>query len=93
MGELQDEGKQIDEITIFEDTGFYTVFVYIKTDNGEYLMQFAERPDFTGLENGVLYTWDEVETAIYEGFALEQFIDPNEDLSKSGGVPKILITK
>lgn len=35
---------------------YYTVFAYLKANGTEYLVPFASRPEFIGLENGKVYT-------------------------------------
>lgn len=37
-----------------------TVFAYVQTEEGVFLVPFSVRPDFTALENGKLYTREEV---------------------------------
>lgn len=49
---------------------YFANFVYITTPDNEYLIPFAARPDFTGLENGRLYTALEASQILVENFPL-----------------------
>lgn len=48
------------QTAFIESFPYNTVFAYIRNNTGEYLVPFSSRPDFTGLENGKLYTTAEV---------------------------------
>ncbi len=56
------------ELLCFEATMYHTNFVYMKTADGEFLIPYGSRPDLTGLENGELYTPQEVSEILAASF-------------------------
>lgn len=53
---LEGVTENITDLRCISSAAYYCNFVYINTESNEYLIPFSSRPDFTGLENGSLYT-------------------------------------
>ncbi len=61
LSTLQSKNEGVDIDTAFFNIAAYkTSFAYISVGNKEYLIPYGSRPDFTGLENGKLYTVAEI---------------------------------
>ncbi|MFG6352182.1 MAG: hypothetical protein K1W21_11370 [Oscillospiraceae bacterium] len=60
LATLSASQASIDRLVCFEAPMYHTNFVYLDTSGGAFLVPFGSRPDLTGLENGMLYTPEEV---------------------------------
>ena len=65
---LADAGNSGFRLQCFRAPRYATTFVLIESGDGEYLVPFGARPDFTGLENGKLYSRREVWQALELNF-------------------------
>lgn len=65
---LSADTSEVAELLCFEATMYHTNFVYMKTADGEFLIPYGSRPDLTGLENGELYTPQEVNKILSVSF-------------------------
>lgn len=72
--------SEITDVVCVNYVGVFTNFVCITLADKTYLIPFGSRPDFTGLENGALYTPDEAETILKQNMP-DVFVeaDPNAD--------------
>ena len=59
---------------------YHTNFLYMKTADGEYLIPYGSRPDLTDLENGELYTPQEVSEILAVSFESGYSADENAGL-------------
>ena len=73
-GAITELNQESDEANVtvqcFEAPMYHTDFVYINIDDFDYLMPFGNRPDLTGLENGAIYTPQEVCGILGESFGV-----------------------
>ena len=65
---LSAETNELSELLCFEAAMYHTNFLYMKTADGEYLIPYGSRPDLTDLENGELYTPQEVSEILAVSF-------------------------
>lgn len=82
--------KAISSLTVKNITAFRvelmrdTVFVNIQAVEGDFLMPFSKRPDFTKMKNGTLYTREEISSIVYqEYYDVLQAFENNENGSAS----------
>ena len=82
--------KAISSLTVKNITAFRvelmrdTVFVNIQAVEGDFLMPFSKRPDFTKMKNGTLYTREEISSIVYqEYYDVLQALENNENGSAS----------
>lgn len=59
----------VTELICFEAPMYHTNFVYMNTPDGEVLIPYGSRPDLTGLENGKVYTTQEVSDILADSFS------------------------
>lgn len=101
LSTLQSENndKTVD-VAFFKIAQIYTSFAYISAGEKEYLIPYGSRPDFTGLENGKLYTVAEVAEKVIAASAENDidtemnvggFLSASDD-SSSSTVKYIIIT-
>ena len=74
------ETNELPEVLCFEATMYHTNFVYMDTADGEVLIPYGSRPDLTGLENGKLYTPQEVSEILAVSFDGVYSTDENAGL-------------
>ena len=65
---LSADVNEVTELLCFEAAMYHTNFVYMKMADGEFLIPYGSRPDLTGLENGELYTPQEVSNTLAISF-------------------------
>lgn len=65
---LSTDQNTVASLLCFEAPMYHTNFVYMETENGEFLIPYGSRPDLTGLENGALYTPQEVSNILTHSF-------------------------
>ncbi|MGN0601161.1 MAG: hypothetical protein ACI4I7_00465 [Oscillospiraceae bacterium] len=53
--------NELQNAICFEAPYYHTSFIYLSANGTQYLIPYGSRPDLTGLNNGKLYTTDEVE--------------------------------
>lgn len=73
LATLSASQASIDRLVCFEAPMYHTNFVYMDTSDGAFLVPFGSRPDLTGLENGKLYTPEEVGGILSASFGGVQF--------------------
>lgn len=82
LSTLQSEnaGENVD-VVFFKVAQYKTSFAYISAGENEYLIPYGSRPDFTGMENGKLYTLAEIAAKLT---ALSEGNDVNSDMNAGG---------
>lgn len=74
---LGTDKNNISEVICFEVPMYHTNFVYMKAAEDEVLIPYGSRPDLTGLENGKLYSPQEVSDILAVSFDGVYFVDAN----------------
>ena len=77
---LAAETNELSELLCFEAAMYHTNFLYMKTADGEYLIPYGSHPDLTDLENGELYTPQEVSEILAVSFESGYSADENAGL-------------
>ncbi len=79
---LQSKNEGVDIDTAFFNIAAYkTSFAYISAGENEYLIPYGSRPDFTGMENGKVYTVAQIASKLT---ALSEGNDVNSDMNAGG---------
>lgn len=86
LAALSASQTSIDRLVCFEAPMYHTDFVYMDTSDGAFLVPFGSRPDLTGLENGKLYTPEEVGGILSASFGGARFEDGNAGMG--GAAPQ-----
>lgn len=68
--------SEVTNVVCVDLVAFRTYFVCVEFTDKTYLIPFGSRPDFTGLENGALYSPDEVEALLKQNMS-EHFDQTN----------------
>lgn len=77
--------SEIKNILCVQSRVTFTYFICVMLDDETYVIPFGARPDFTGLENGALYSTDEARTIIMQNMPdIFEEVEPTDDPLEMG---------
>lgn len=76
--------QPIKSITYLESFMYYTIFVVLFDGNTEYVIPLAIRPEWSPVENGKLYTADDLIAKYYDMYDEDELLNHRDE---DGGVP------
>ena len=89
--DLTDQSEIVDIRCVYMPE-YHSYFVFVTLSDKTYVIPYSTRPDFSGLENGALYSSAEAETILKQNYGdVYAEEDPNADLAAlpAGGVGNV----